>query len=119
MKYNKYSAKDVDADLDKCYLSPDAIQVIQDLDLRIKLNANKEVKKINTKKSKKITNKISKDNTNEIFWENKNELEIARKEIGFDPIDIKIRNCLTCAIRFESEGKHNRVCDTCRKDNGF
>lgn len=29
------------------------------------------------------------------------------------------RNCLSCTLEFESEGKHNRICDCCRKENGF
>ena len=110
---------DIQDDLDKCFIDEEGLRIAQDLDLRIRLNASKEVKRLNPKKNKKITAKISKNTTNEIFWENKNELAIARKEIGFDPIELKIRNCLTCAIRFESEGKHNRVCDDCRKENGF
>lgn len=30
-----------------------------------------------------------------------------------------VKDCLSCQVGFESEGKHNRVCDKCRKENGF
>lgn len=29
------------------------------------------------------------------------------------------KNCLSCRVSFKSEGKHNRLCLQCRKDNGF
>ena len=30
---------------------------------------------------------------------------------------VKERDCMCCGARFESEGKHNRLCSTCRTRN--
>ena len=108
--------KDLQEDLDKCYIDPDAIEVAWGL---LAKDKSTEVKRLNYKKNKAITKIVEKVKPNENFWKNKNELEVARREIGFDSIELKVRNCLSCGTKFESEGTHNRVCDDCRKENGF
>lgn len=110
------SYKELQNDLDKCALDADDIEVAWGLLVK---NKSKVIKKLNTKKKKNITNKLSKNTTNEIFWQNKNEIKIARKVAGFNVINIRVKTCLSCYNNFESEGKHNRVCDDCRKENGF
>jgi len=30
----------------------------------------------------------------------------------------RVRLCLSCGMRFESEGPHNRMCDACRRKSG-
>lgn len=32
---------------------------------------------------------------------------------------INVRNCLRCFEQFQSQGKHNRLCEDCRKQNGY
>lgn len=108
--------KDLQEDLDKCHIDSDAIEVAWGL---LSKNTSEEIKKLNYKKNKAITKRIVQVRPNEGFWKDKNELDVARKGISLSPIQVSIKNCLTCATRFESEGKHNRVCDDCRKENGF
>jgi len=41
----------------------------------------------------------------------------AKQEDYFDdapPRVLKERNCMTCSVKFLSEGAHNRLCDRCR-----
>lgn len=54
-----------------------------------------------------------------LFWNGKNEFDVARAEIGFKPIKITTKVCLSCQAQFESEGSHNRMCINCRKSNGY
>jgi len=37
-----------------------------------------------------------------------------RKELGLQPLSVKVRPCIRCERRFESEGHHNRMCNKCR-----
>lgn len=38
-----------------------------------------------------------------------------RKDLGMQPLVIKILNCMKCDDKFESEGHHNRLCIKCRR----
>jgi len=105
---------DFQSDIDKCFIDPDDIQVVQEWDTRLKVNSDIRIRKLNAKKKKSITKKLENQNTNELFWVDKNELETARRIIGFTDIILTVRNCLSCCVKFESEGKHNRMCDGCR-----
>lgn len=71
--------------------------------------------------SKSKQNKLSKVvKTNKyIFWRGKNEINVARESAGFKPASISIKQCLSCQVKFESEGKHNRMCQACRKGNSY
>lgn len=118
------SIKEVRSDLSKCYIDPDDISIAQQFYTTTKVLEQNKLKRLNSKKKKHLNTKLSKDkwctkSTNEVFWENKNEIQTARKGVGFNQIKINVRNCLSCGIKFESEGTHNRVCDDCRKENGF
>lgn len=122
MKKHELNIKDVEEDLNKCVINPDAFKLADDITMKIKINSNKEVIKIKNKKQKQLTKTISKDkwctnSTNELFWENKNEIEIARKEVGLNSLVLKVKECLSCGNKFESEGSHNRRCDDCREKN--
>lgn len=35
------------------------------------------------------------------------------------PASVKTRDCLCCGSQFESEGAHNRLCDTCRNRRDY
>jgi hypothetical protein len=43
------------------------------------------------------------------------ELNDARRLSGLKEILFKQRVCLRCEEKFNSEGNHNRLCDSCRK----
>jgi len=43
------------------------------------------------------------------------ELNDARRLSGLKEILLKQRVCLRCEEKFNSEGNHNRLCDSCRK----
>ncbi len=43
------------------------------------------------------------------------ELNDARRLSGLKEIHSKQRICLSCEEKFNSEGSHNRLCDSCRK----
>ena len=48
--------------------------------------------------------------------ENKlDEINELRELCKLPPIQPKVRKCLKCNMRFESQGNHNRLCDSCRK----
>jgi len=50
--------------------------------------------------------------------DNMTELQVLnkfRKSIGLNPIKISKKKCLNCDVKFESEGKHNRMCNICAK----
>lgn len=49
----------------------------------------------------------------------KNSIQVIRKELGMGESKINIRNCLSCAEKFESEGKHNRLCLECAGFRGL
>ena len=46
------------------------------------------------------------------------ELNDARRLSGLKEILLKQRVCLRCEEKFNSEGNHNRLCDSCRKKYG-
>ncbi len=43
------------------------------------------------------------------------ELKEARRLSGLKEIHSKQRICLSCEEKFNSEGSHNRLCDSCRR----
>lgn len=95
-------SKDLQEDLDKCYVSPDAVEVAWGL---LTTNKASKIKKLNSKK------KVSQVKSN--------EFNNVRKRLNLPVVEVKVRNCLTCRIDFESEGKQNRICNDCRKENNF
>ena len=56
---------------------------------------------------------------NKIYNKNKSndpeELNEARRLSGLKEIHLKQRVCLRCEEKFNSEGSHNRLCDSCRR----
>ena len=45
------------------------------------------------------------------------EINEFRKELGMESMKIKLKKCIKCSKKFESEGNHNRMCDVCRKNH--
>lgn len=82
-----------------------------------KIMESKPALPIAKRKQNKLKNLVK---TNKyIFWRGKNEIKVARDSAGFEPINITIRDCLSCQVKFESEGSHNRMCPGCRKGNSY
>lgn len=77
----------------------------------------KSIVTIPKSKQNKI-NKVIKTNRRK-FWLGKNEINVAREEVGYKPIKIQIKKCLSCRGNFQSEGSHNRMCQICRKESGY
>ena len=96
--------------------------MLEELFTKFRITQKNEMQKLNKKKQKNLTAKLTKRGrntreTNELFWLNKNELEIVRNYINLKPVKIAPRTCLKCFQLFESEGGHNRLCNSCRKEN--
>jgi len=107
-------------DDDTPLIDEDDEMLLEELYTQFRINQKNEVQKLNKKKQKNLTTKLTKrgrntQETNELFWLNKNELEIVREYSKLKPIKITPRACLKCFQIFESEGSHNRLCDSCRK----
>lgn len=111
-------------DLDRCFLNPEDELYLNELATRFNIQHKDTLKTLNSKKKKNLNAKLTKKGqnpreTNELFWLDKNEIQTAREELALDSIAIVTRNCLSCYESFESEGKHNRLCDDCRKGVGL
>lgn len=45
-----------------------------------------------------------------------NAVQAVRKLVGMNPVNIKVRACLSCNEKFESEGIQNRICLDCQSN---
>lgn len=100
-----------ESDIKNDIMDSDEIKMIE------KIMETKALVTIPKSKQNKL-NKIVKTNRYK-FWLGKNEIDVARAEVGYKPIKIQVKKCLSCRGSFQSEGSHNRMCQLCRKDHGY
>lgn len=46
-------------------------------------------------------------------------INVARRDLGLNPIVKKVRQCLRCDSEFISKGEHNRMCYKCATRNYY
>lgn len=111
-------------DIDNYIIDRDDESYLQELDTKYRIRERNIQKEFNPARKKKLTRKANSlgnnpTQANTLFWLDKNEIEVARKAANLKPVKTLIKHCLSCGAKFASEGAHNRVCDDCRKENGF
>lgn len=87
--------------------SPESIELFRP---KVDASGNQVFKEVTDKKTGKKTKVKARE---KYIVHEENSIQVVRREVDMPPVSIKIRNCLGCSEKFESEGIHNRLCNDC------